>query len=55
MANESSVKQRLLELAIAAIDEFGEPGIRVSELSQAAGVGLPSLYHHFGNREGLIE
>jgi AcrR family transcriptional regulator len=55
MPNESSVKQRLLELAIETIDESGEPGIRVSELAEAVGVGLPTLYHHFGNREGLIE
>ena len=55
MASASPVKQRLLELAIEAIDESGEPGIRVSELAQAAGIGLPTLYHYFGNREGLIE
>ena len=55
MANEPSVKQRLLELAISTIDESGEPGIRVSELAEAVGVGLPTLYHHFGSREGLIE
>jgi AcrR family transcriptional regulator len=55
MAKESSVKQRLLELAIETINELGEPGIRVSELAEAVGVGLPTLYHHFGSREGLIE
>jgi len=55
MAKESSVKQRLLELAIETINELGEPGIRVSELAEAIGVGLPTLYHHFGSREGLIE
>ena len=55
MAKESSVKQQLLELAIETINELGEPGIRVSELAEAVGVGLPTLYHHFGSREGLIE
>jgi AcrR family transcriptional regulator len=55
MAKESSVKQQLLELAIKTINELGEPGIRVSELAEAVGVGLPTLYHHYGNREGLIE
>jgi AcrR family transcriptional regulator len=55
MVKESSVKQRLLELAIETINELGEPGIRVSELAEAVGVGLPTLYHHFGSREGLIE
>lgn len=55
MAKESSVKQQLLELAIETINELGEPGIRVSELAETVGVGLPTLYHHFGSREGLIE
>ncbi len=55
MAMESSVKQTILELAIKTIDESGEPGIRVSQLSEAAGVAIPALYHHFGSREGLIE
>jgi AcrR family transcriptional regulator len=55
MVMESSVKQTILELAIKTIDESGEPGIRVSQLAEAAGVAIPALYHHFGSREGLIE
>lgn len=49
------MKQRLLELAIQTIDESGEPGIRVNQLAESAGVSIPTLYHHFGSREGLIE
>ena len=55
MSGESSVKQLLLELAIQTIDESGEPGIRVNQLAESAGVSIPTLYHHFGSREGLIE
>lgn len=55
MSAESTVKQRLLELAIQTIDESGEPGIRVNQLAESAGVSIPTLYHHFGSREGLIE
>lgn len=55
MSGESSVKQRLLELAIQTIDESGEPGIRVNQIAESAGVTIPTLYHHFGSREGLIE
>jgi len=55
VAGESPVKQRLLELAIQSIDESGEAGIRVNQLAEAAGVTLPTLYHHFGSREGLVE
>lgn len=55
MAEENSVKQTLLEIAISTIDESGEPGIRVSQIVEAAGVTIPTLYHYFGSREGLIE
>lgn len=55
MATESSVKQIILELAIATIDESGESGIRVGQIVEAAGVTIPTLYHYFGSREGLIE
>lgn len=55
MAAESSVKQTILELAISTIDEFGETGVRVSQIVEAAGVTIPTLYHYFGSREGLIE
>ena len=55
MVSDSPIRQQLLELAIEAIDEGGEPAIRVSQLVEAAGVAIPTLYHHFGSREGLIE
>jgi AcrR family transcriptional regulator len=55
VTSETPVKQRLLELAIQTIDESGEPGIRVNQLAESAGVSIPTLYHHFGSREGLIE
>ena len=55
MVSDSPIRQQILELAIEAIDEGGEPAIRVSQLVEAAGVAIPTLYHHFGSREGLIE
>ena len=55
MRVESEARVRLLELAVGVIDESGEPGIRVNQLAEQAGVTVPTLYHHFGNREGLIE
>jgi AcrR family transcriptional regulator len=55
VVGESPIKQRLLELAIQVLNESGEPGIRVTEIAEAAGVSIPTLYHHFGSREGLIE
>lgn len=48
-------RETILELAIAVIDEQGEPGIRTNHLAHEAGTTPPTLYHFFGSREGLIE
>jgi AcrR family transcriptional regulator len=63
LANESELQAKrrssnadaILELAIAVIDEHGEAGIRVQELSDEVGVAITTLYRFFGSREGLIE
>lgn len=49
------LRDTLLELAIAVIDENGEQGIRTNQLADEAGTTPPTLYHYFGSREGLIE
>lgn len=45
----------LLERAVEVIDASGEQAVRVEEISAHCKVSITSLYHHFGNREGLIE
>ena len=45
----------MLEAAIERLEYEGETGIRVREVAAAAGVSYASLYHFFGDREGLIE
>ena len=63
LANESELQAKrrssnadaILELAIAVIDEHGEAGIRVQELSDEVGGAITTLYRFFGSREGLIE
>ena len=47
-------KERMLEAAIEVIEEHGEAGVRVDEIASMAKVAKPSLYHFFGNRDGLI-
>lgn len=47
-------RDRMLEAAIAVIEERGESGLRVDEIAAVAEVAKPSLYHFFGNRDGLI-
>lgn len=47
-------RQRILDLAVAAIDTGGEASIRVNDLAADAGVTTPVLYYHFGDRDGLV-
>jgi AcrR family transcriptional regulator len=42
-------------LAIATIDDGGEVAIRVNDIAAKAGVTVPTLYRHFGSRDGLVE
>jgi AcrR family transcriptional regulator len=46
--------ERLLAAAIRSMDAEGEAGLRVDAVVADAGVTIPVLYHHFGNREGLV-
>lgn len=54
MRNGAATRERLLEAAIAVIEAEGEVGVRVDQIATTAGVTKPVLYHHFGDREGLI-
>lgn len=47
--------RRLLEIAIGDIDAHGEAGLRLDAVVERAGVAITAVYHHFGNREALIE
>jgi len=55
MPQSDSIRQRILELAISVIDEGGETAVRVNDLAAEAGVTVPTLYRHFGSRDGLVE
>ena len=47
-------RDRILEAAIELIDTEGESGVKVDRIAEVAQVAKPSLYHYFGDREGLI-
>ena len=49
------VALRLIDATIAVIDERGESAVRVQDVVEQAGVQVPVLYRHFGNREGLVQ
>ena len=54
MPNKASSRQRILALAIAAIDKGGEAAVRVNDIAAEAGVTVPTLYRQFGSRDGLV-
>lgn len=51
----ASTIDALVEATIRALAENGEAGFRVDDVLQQTGTSKGSLYHHFTNRDGLIE
>ena len=44
----------VLAAAHEAIKEGGEAAVRVQDISEKTKVSIGSIYHHFGDRDGLI-
>ncbi|MEY4988377.1 MAG: hypothetical protein RI933_10 [Actinomycetota bacterium] len=44
----------VIKEADKAIKAGGEAAVRIQEISKAAKVSIGSIYHHFGDRDGLI-
>lgn len=54
IAADGELKAKLL---LAALDHFaarGFDGVQVKEVAEEAGVSKPTLYYHFGSKEGLF-
>jgi AcrR family transcriptional regulator len=50
---KDTVSQVIAE-ANKSIDTGGESSVRIQEISAKTGVSIGSIYHHFGDRDGLI-
>jgi AcrR family transcriptional regulator len=50
-----SGKRRLMEATRSLLAEHPEREPSTRELYEAAGVAAPTLYHHFGTKDGLLE
>lgn len=55
MTAETSARDRLLHAAAAMMDESGERALSTRAVCERAGVTAPTLYHHFGSKQGLID
>jgi AcrR family transcriptional regulator len=49
-----TVKTRILEAASELLASSADAGISTRAVGEAAGVTSPTLYHHFGDKEGLL-
>ncbi len=47
-------RQALLETAVKMLEERGPDGFTVDDVLIESGTSSSSLYHHFGNRQGLL-
>ncbi len=48
-------RRLILEAAEADMTASGPAGLRLEAVAKAAGVSHPTILHHFGSREGLIQ
>ena len=49
-----TLRERLLNAALAAFGDKGYSGARVEEIASLAGASKQALYHHFGSKEGIF-
>jgi AcrR family transcriptional regulator len=50
-----SPRDRILEAAARLLAESGGAPVSTRAVCEAAGVGAPTLYHHFGDKQGLFD
>jgi AcrR family transcriptional regulator len=54
LGHEGDLKARLLLSALSHFAAKGYDGVQVKEVAEEAGVSKPTLYYHFGSKEGLF-
>ncbi|GIG71442.1 TetR/AcrR family transcriptional regulator [Phytomonospora endophytica] len=51
----TGTRERILRAAAELLAEGGVTAFSTRAVSEAAGVGAPTLYHHFGDKRGLLD
>ena len=54
LAEAGELKAKLLQVALTHFAARGYDGVQVREVAEEAGVSKPTLYYHFGSKEGLF-
>ena len=52
--NGLSAQQRVLQAALPLFASKGDR-TRIEDISSSSGVSVGSIYHHFGNRDGIVD
>lgn len=52
--HESSTREHLIEVGRALLAEVGTDAFTTRLVCERAGVTAPTLYHHFGDKDGLL-
>jgi AcrR family transcriptional regulator len=47
-------RMRVLEVVVDQLEDGGEVAVRIDAVRDRSGVSIGSIYHHFGDRDGLI-
>jgi AcrR family transcriptional regulator len=53
--NDTGTRDRILQAAARLLAESGGAPVSTRAVCAAAGVGAPTLYHHFGDKDGLLD
>ena len=53
-SRERSTRDRAIEVVLEMLEDGGESAVRIGDVRDRSGVSIGSLYHHFGDRDGLI-
>ena len=55
MGSSGNTRSRIVLCAATLIEQHGESAVRIKDLAELVGITQPSLYHHFTNREAVLE
>ena len=54
-ANSEITRRRILDVSTRLFAELGYEGVAMRRITNEVGVTLPTVYHHFGNKEELFK
>jgi len=49
-----TTRERVIDVVLEVLEHGGESAVRIDDIRDRSGVSIGSLYHHFGDRDGLI-